>query len=228
VKKLISVALSVALLLVLAIAAIPASANLPSAKATAQIADLNVVSAVFTTDVNQTLSDDTGWTTILTQQIKTANQKDLFISPSLQSALLTATRVSSKDLTLDTSSALAGVAVKVEVDGVPAFPGATGVIYNQRLQVLSAKLAGLLDTTTGIVTPEEISLLLDTLSANSFNFIVPDLTAGEHTVVVLAKAYTTVSNQQGSAGARAAIGLGSVTVEEVRMIKGENVIIDLP
>jgi len=44
------------------------------------------------------------------------------------------------------------VAVKVEVDGVPAFPGAAGVIYNQRLQVLSAKLAGLLNTTTGIVT----------------------------------------------------------------------------
>ena len=227
-KKLILVALSVTLVLVLGIAAVPAGANLPSAKATAQIAKLNVVSAVYTTDVNQYLTDDTGWTPILTQEIKTANQKDLFISPSLQSALLTATRVSSKDLTPDTSSALAGVAVKVEVDGIAAFPGATGVIYNQRLQVLSAKLAGLLNTTTGIVDPEEISLLLDTLSVNSFNFIVPDLTSGVHTVVVYAKAYTTVSNQQGSAGARALIGLGSVTVEEVRMIKGENVIVELP
>jgi hypothetical protein len=225
-KKIISVALSVALILVLGIAAIPTSANLPSAKATAQIADLNVVSAVFTTDVNQTLSDDTGWTPILTQQIKTANMKDLFISPSLQSALVTGTKVSSKDLTSDTSAALAGVALKVTVDGIEAFPG--GVVYNQRLQVLSAKLAGLLNTTTGIVDPEEISLLLDTLGVNSFNFIVPDLSSGEHTVVVSAKAYTTVSNQTGSAGARALIGLGSVTVEEVRMIKGENVIVDLP
>jgi hypothetical protein len=228
VKKLILVALSVALVLVLGIVAIPTSANLPSAKATAQIADLNVVSAVFTTDVNQFLTDDTGWTAILTQEIKTANMKDLFISPSLQSALLTATRVSSKDLTPDTSSALAGVAVKVTVDGNSAFPGDTGVIYNQRLQVLSAKLAGLLNTTTNVTDPEEISLLLDTLSVNSFNFIVPDLSSGEHEVIVWAKAYTTVSNQQGSAGARALIGLGSVTIEEVRMIRGENVIIDLP
>jgi len=227
-KKVFAIGLALLAILVLVIGTIPASASLPSAKATAQIAELNVVSAVYTTDVNQTLSDDTGWTAILTQKIKTANQKDLFISPSLQSALLTETMVRSKDLTSDTSCALAGVAVKVEIDGVPAFPGDTGVIYNQRLQVLSAKLAGMLNLTTGIVDPEEISLILDTLSVNSFNFIVPDVTSGEHTVIVYAKAYTTVSNQQGSAGARALIGLGSVTIEEVRMIKGEDVIVELP
>jgi hypothetical protein len=68
---------------------------------------------------------------------------------------------------------------------------------------------------------EEIELVLDTLSANAFNFVADDMGAGMHTVQVQARVGGGVSYQNGSASAKALVGKGAVTVEEVRMIKDE-------
>lgn len=233
-KKLIAIhlVLIAALLVTLGVSGVFATEQNPnaSAKATAQIAELEVIS------VSQTISDypDVDWDTdldwtlaenILTQTIKTANQKDLLIDVSLLSGLYTETNVKSSGGTKDTSAAVAAVLLRVEVDDTAAFPG--WIIFNARAQVLSAKLQGIL--VDGVVTaPEEIGLIIGTLSANSFNFIVPDLGAGMHTVEVSALCVTFAASQTGSAKAKAVIGLGSVTIEEVRMVKGENVIVELP
>ena len=65
------------------------------------------------------------------------------------------------------------------------------------------------------------------MSANSFNFIAPDLEAGIHKVEVKATCVSAAWSENGNAGAIAAIGLGSVTIEEVRMIQGEDVLVEL-
>ena len=194
-----------------------------SAKATAKVGNVNVL--------NQTAL---GWTTILSNTIKTANQKDLFIDVSLETGLYTQTKVKSAG-NKDTSSADATIKVQVLVDGVPAYPGE--VVFDQRVQTLSATLGGILSNCTDsngdgdidlndcTLAPEEIELILDTMAAHSFNFIMDDLGPGEHSVEVQATISTSSSSGAGSASSNATIGNGSVTVEEVRMIKGEDILL---
>jgi hypothetical protein len=95
-----------------------------------------------------------------------------------------------------------------------------------------AKFAGLnctADLITGAVTctdPEELRLILKSLNANSFNFVAKDLAQGEYTLVVEAKTSAVVGDIgiDGSLNkTNAFIGAGSVAIESVRMIKGEQV-----
>jgi len=106
-----------------------------------------------------------------------------------------------------------------------------GVVFCDRIQTLRAKFSGLNCTAnleTGAVTcatPEELQLILKTLNANAFNFVAPDLSSGVHTVEVQARssAATSATGLNGSLGnANAFIGAGSVAVESVRMIKGND------
>jgi len=221
-KKLIAIVLAVVLVAMIGATGVFAQENPnASAKATAQIAELEVVSASAAEgeEVNWNSSDVAE---ILTQTIKTANDKDLFIDVSLLSGLYTETNVKSKGGNKDTSGAAGAVLVAVFVDGDMAFPGYP-IVFEGRVQVLTATLGGYF--VDDVLTPEEIGLIIGTLSANSFNFIVQDLDSGMHEVVVKAACVTGAFSQQGSAAAVAAIGLGSVTVEEVRMVKGEDAII---
>jgi hypothetical protein len=232
-KKLIALGMAIVLLLSLGVGGVFASDHNPnaSAKATAQIDCLNVMSVAYTTEPDDVTDVcDAQGKKILEQTIKTANDKDLIIDVSLQSAVFTGTTVKSKNMERDTSAAAAAVVLRVWIDkGKPGerlvFPGI--IVYNARLQVLTAKLQGVIpDIWPGtITTPEEIGLFIGTMSANSFNFIVDDLDAGMHTVTVEAACASWVMNQQGCAQAVAVIGLGSMTVEEVRMVKGEDAII---
>src|SRR5205809_6357436 len=101
--------------------------NQPSSKVTAKTANVTL------------LPKPTGtgdWQTLLANTIKTANQKDLFITASLEVGLFTQTKVSSKNNVTDTSSANANVQVRVLVDGRIVEPGA--VVYGRRTQTLSA------------------------------------------------------------------------------------------
>ena len=80
--------------------------------------------------------------------------------------------------------------------------------------------------------PETVELILSTLDANSFNFIMPDLTSGVHTVEIEARITVICTKNGGPAvcnnplldvEAEGVIGQGSVTIELVRMIQGEDV-----
>jgi hypothetical protein len=89
------------------------------------------------------------------------------------------------------------------------------------------------------ILPEEVGLFLDTMNANSFGFVYGDLDfSGVHTVEVKAQVATrtcsyagetapnpcvAVVPDVGTAQATGSIGKGSVTVELVRMIKGEDI-----
>jgi hypothetical protein len=205
----------------------------PSAKATTKIGLINVMNELV---VGTNSSGDAvgPWVNVLNNNLKTPNQKDLFIGVSLEVGLLTDTLVRSKNGVTDTSSASAGVEVQVLIDGVPALPGK--VVFGRRTQTLSATFQGLIDgcltlnTNTGsividtnCVTPESLGLVLDTMNANSFNFVVADLVAGVHVIQAQARLNLGASAQAGSARARALIGNGSLTVEQVRMIRNEDI-----
>ena len=217
---------TVAVLALVALVALPASADTTataSAKAAIKVGQLNLVYGP------QTSGATAGtWTTIMSTTIKTANGMDLIVSPSLECGLYTATTVNSKNGQSDTSTAAASLQVQVLIDGQPAHPGA--VVFNARTQTLSATLQGLLNNAitvnpaTGqvtinplLLTPEQVSLVLDTTSACTFNF-AETVGVGVHTVEVQSRVNLGVSYQTGSAVAEASIGAGSVTVESVRLV----------
>jgi hypothetical protein len=233
-KKTVAIALVTALVVTIIGSGLIANAEgQPSAKATAEIDFLHVMSVAWT-EGDYDFDFDVNGDEILEQTIKTAEGKDLFIDVSLQSAVFTGTAVKSKDMVRDTSTAATSVFLWVWIDkGTPearlAFPGP--VVYNARLQTLTAVLQGEIESVTGelgdditLGEPEEIGLFIGTMSANAFNFIVDDLSSGTHTVTVDAMCTSSAMNQNGCANSMAVIGLGSMTIEEVRMIKGEDAI----
>jgi len=70
------------------------------------------------------------------------------------------------------------------------------------------------------VTPEEIDLILATLNAASFDFVEVDVPQGVHTLSLQARITTSDSAQNGSFTALGFVGKGTLTVEEVRLVKG--------
>jgi hypothetical protein len=189
--------------------------GVPSTKATAWFGDIAILD-----------SSEMAWTTIMSTQIKTSNQKTLFINPSLVCGLYTETGVKSGGGRKDTSTASATVQMQVLVDGKAAAPGV--VVYCSRTQTLSATLGGILQSCTDtngdgvitagecLMTDEEISLLLSTMNAASFNFGA-DVAQGVHSIEIQAKIATSTSTQTGTAAAMATIGKGSVVVTEQRL-----------
>ncbi len=110
-----------------------------------------------------------------------------------------------------------------------------GVTYNSRTQVLSATFQGIIERCISDVgtifiddeclDPEEVSLLLKTLSANSFNFIAANETSGIKQIDVQARAKANTAlfdSQQGSAKGEAYVGLGSMLIETVRFVKDQD------
>jgi len=202
-----------------------------SAKVTIQTSYLNVLGPI----TNSTAATDinSGWQTVLEQDLKMANNHDLLMVASFEVGLLTSTTVSSKNMVSDTSMASASVKVKAQVDGVDAAPGE--VVYGKRTQQLTATLEGAIANCLGIITngsgglqivldtncvlPEVIGLLQDSVTANSFTFAAPNLSSGVHHITILAQIDAQGSNQTGTFTAAALVGKGTLTAESVRLAK---------
>jgi hypothetical protein len=200
------------------------AAGQPSSKVTFQSSALTLIPETTGTG---------DWVTVLGNVIKTANNKDLFISGSLEVGLYTQTLVKSKNMVKDTSTASVSIQVQALVDGVPAAPGT--VTYAARTQTLSATLegaiAGCLTTVVNAdgsisivlddtcVTPEEIELILSTLNAASFDFVAVNVPQGVHTISLQARITTSSSAIAGTASATGLVGKGTVIVESVRLAK---------
>jgi hypothetical protein len=193
----------------------------PAAKFAAQVQDLQIVPKT---------SGTGGYTTVLTTSIKTPNQKDLLVGVSFETGLYTQTLVRSKNGSSDTESATATLKVRVLLDGQQVSPDVEPdeVVYDHRLQQLSAILGGVIESCTvgddGVidvatectVTDEEINLVLDTMAAHHFNFVVRDLGPGDHAVEV--QVWGTTSASSADASAWVTVGRGALSVEEVRAI----------
>ncbi len=226
-----------------ALVAAPAFAQtqLPSAKATFAY---NPLIALQTDCRSPGCSADSDWQIVLRQQLKLANQKDLFLGVSLQSGIVTDTTVKSLNGSDDTAEARATIRVRVKLtapDGTVSYAEprtgvdannnvGDGIVFADRIQTLRARFSGLNCTANllagGVVTcatPEELQLILKTLNANAFNFVAPNCVSGVYTIDVQARTSANVSSigTNGSLGAaNAFIGAGSMSVEETRMIKG--------
>ena len=170
------------------------------------------------------------WSPIFTNSIKMSEQKDLFVDVSLEVGLTTNTKVMSKQLEKVVSTAEAMVLIRVWVDDMLALPGE--VTFARRQQTLVAEFAGdltacideeghvIIDPEGDCIAEETLALILDTMAAHSFNFILPDVGVGENTVTVEAKIAYSVDGIEDTdyPATNACLGNGSVTVESVRMI----------
>ncbi|WP_373045992.1 hypothetical protein [Vulgatibacter sp.] len=203
-------------------------ATAQSAKSSVQVGNLSLVG------VPNTAATTDGWTNILATTIHTSQQKDLVMDVSLEAGLFTDTLVSSRKGRSDTSFAEAMIEVRVLVDGLAAMPAS--VIYARRAQTLMASFGGVLEycddeNDDGIIdgetecefSDEQLQLVLDTMGAHSFNFLLDDVGSGSHSIVVQAKITTDSSAQEGAASARAVLGNGSLVVEEVRLVNGASI-----
>lgn len=179
-------------------------------------------------------------------RIKTSSQTDLVFDVALQCGIVTDTTVASVNGGKSVATARANIAVRVLVDGDPAEPHnsidalkeeADGVVYCDRIQTLAAKFSGLNCTVNDLgevscADPETLQLILKTLNANAFNFAKVDVGVGVHTIKVQARAQAAVNfdgDESGMslAGAEAFAGAGSLLVEEIRLQRGTDIIVDV-
>ena len=174
-----------------------------------------------------------GGAKVLFSDFKVSNSpnKNVMLMASLESSILTDTAVASKNGNQSTSTASASLVVTPKVyqclgsgstpcTVLSSSPVGTvtpdHVTFNSRVQTLTANLLGLgctADLTTGIVTctsPETIELILDTTTANAFNFIVTGLpSAGVYQAQLGAYLKASASVNSLPAGATATIGVGA-------------------
>jgi len=105
------------------------------------------------------------------------------------------------------AQAKAGVHVRVLLDGQQVEPGV--VVYGRRIQTLASDAS--------------IELQQESLDANSFSFVAVDVPQGVHQICVQARVDT---GGTGDFSAEGAVGKGTVTVESVRLINGEDVLLN--
>lgn len=176
-----------------------------------------------------TVNDGTGslgggiTATLLETTLKTPNSAStaLVIRPSLVTGLFTRTRITQYDAD---ELAVAGVQVRVLIDGKVVAPGtpvgqiATAndgwIYYDKRFQQLSSNLFAQIDTCGTLPgTPEcFIQLVLSTLSAHSFDFVVGNVGVGDHTLKVEWRLQPSTAN----ANEKACVGPGVLTVQQVK------------
>ena len=118
----------------------------PSAKNTVKFSGLTMVDSTY----------EYPWTTLLSNSMHVANNKDVITTVSLECGLLTSTFVASGGNgngnghgNNDTSTAAAAVIVRVLVDGEEAAPGP--VVFARRMQELTADFQGFIPTESNAV-----------------------------------------------------------------------------
>jgi hypothetical protein len=194
-------------------------------------------------------------------QIRVPQSKELLVGVSAQVGVFTSTEVKGKRGSLSQALAAAGGSVTLyacNVDTQVCVEGKPGnVILDSRIQEMEAVLAGIIeectfdvtlevveDAATGdatfnlgdcVVAQEEISLALNTLGANHFNFVFPDLDQGDYAIVAyfmtaafaqatascpVESTYCEAGDGAATAISHAFIGKTMLTVQEVRAVKG--------
>jgi hypothetical protein len=193
--------LSVALPFAIATGHAQQSNQQPSSKVTAKVSNRTLIGPVRAENGS---SADSGWVTILCNNIKTANMKDLFITAALEVGIETETE------SPPNSEAKGYIEVRVLRDGQEVEPGV--IAYDKREQELEV---------AGAATVE---LELETLKAASFSFVDVDVPVGVHQICVQAR--VRAKTEGADVEAVGAVGKGTVTVESVRLIRGEDVLLD--
>ena len=176
-------------------------------------------------------------------RIKVPQNKELLVGVSAEIGLFTKTSIKGKKG--GSATALADAAAYVTIFAVPIHGGsaaeaAPGLItLSKRVQVLNATLGGVIESCTDanddgtidiktecLVSDEEIGLLLDTVAAHHFNFVLPNMDQGEYNIKAVfstgARANIVANGGAVSASSdvKAIINRTMVTVQQVRAAKG--------
>jgi hypothetical protein len=186
------------------------------------------------TSPTDALNCDNTATNFLQLQIKVSNgNSSLLVGGSLQTNILTNTSTTGGN-GKQTATATGSVIVTMMVDGNLAPMQCTAncpiglayppmVTYDMRQQTLTTDLGSICNTVGLVVTcttAESIQLILSTMSAHSFNFVVPGLAGGIHTIQFMIAASTDATASSLSAGAEAqvGVGVGSLTAQVVKTL----------
>lgn len=185
---------------------------------------------------------------IMASSIKVSNSQSLFVTPSLVTGLYTNTAVkSTTGGGKSTAVAMGGVYLRAvlrdpttnkvvmiadpiavcanDILGCqPSSSGDWGVTLDARIQTLSQELSACGVTIAGVNVGTctfdlTTQLILQTTSAHTFGFIFPNVGVGTYSVSIetAVNSDATVTGSGAAVGA-AAFGLGSVTVESVRLV----------
>ena len=182
--------------------------------------------------------------------IKVPQDKELLVGLSAEIGITTDTSIKGKQGGAARSIAGGGAWVVIfacPVDGgdCTEFARPGPVTLSRRVQVLDAKLGGVLDDCEdlngdGVIeipeectfSDEEIGLVLDTMASHHFNFVLPNMDQGEYNIIAFfmtgAMAAVDIDEASVAAGgtvsasafARAWIGNYMLTLQQVRATKG--------
>lgn len=154
----------------------------------------------------------------LSATIKTSNVSDLIVSLTAEAALATDVKISSAMGPDATSTSFATIKARAIIDDVEANPAVPGdIVFNSRWMQLKGTLWGSTTSPIFVGLPDQyIEIWEKTRSANAFNFLVPNVGVGVHTV----KIQIMTDKQAGYAGgdAAAVIGKRTLVVEAVRLV----------
>jgi hypothetical protein len=203
--------------------------------------------------VSNTYANGSAPLSIMHTTLATNQAASFIINPSIVTGLYTSTTVKSIGGTASSATATGYVNVTVVIDsgltaagqvwngksGTVAFPFTTvnatgttfpGVTFDSRTQTLTATLGQaitsscLLNGSIATCDAQQIALILSTTSAHSFNFILPNVGVGTHTIDVIAQVspqtLNLMSASGGSSSSAACYGAGSVIVDAVRLGNG--------
>ena len=182
--------------------------------------------------------------TVMSTTIKLSNSQSLFVSPSLVTGLYTRTKTKTTTGSTSSATAMGGIYLRAvvtnlgsgvaqtgypvadctgDVLGCALVGGKFGVTLDERVQALTQSLSDCVvnvGTLTGTCTfTLTTDLILKTTSAHTFNFIFPNVGVGTYRIDIqtAVNANASVSGTATAIGA-AAYGLGSLTVESVRLV----------
>ena len=203
------------------------SALAQSARYTVRLPELLLLPDVSTPTANKTASGE--WKDVLHTTLSTGQKKNFAMQVSLEAGLHTPVPPRGEPASADGGSARGLLEVRVLVDGSPVKPGAITLAESPRhlLTRLGDVLRSCADTDANgtlvldecVLTGEEQRRVLEGLEDYALSFALDDIAPGTHELRVQARVSVSTQGATGSVSAGAWIGRGSVSLEEVRLVK---------
>lgn len=201
-----------------------------SAKHTVRLSELVLMPTVSTLTTNQTASGE--WKDLLHTTLTTPQRKNLVMVVALEAGLHTAAPVPARTRspTGEGSQARGTLELRLLVDGQAVAPGP--LVLTENSQDTMTRYGDMLSTSCAdndgdgsvvadecIFTGEEQRRLTRALNLHALSFALDDIDIGTHDLRIQARITVTSQGASGSATAGAWVGRGSITVEEVRLVK---------
>jgi hypothetical protein len=206
------------------------AANTPGVKSATALSTVTLCGSGGTACLTGSQAPNGVWQDVMSSTIKTASITDLLVDVSLVTGIYTSTTVKGGTATSPSQAvAMGGVKVRVLLDGQPGstYPDkGEGITFDQRVQTMSGSLGNVFtacfarggNTSTGCtLTEQELTLALETTSAQSYGFILPNVGVGTHTVTVQAQVNAQASDSS-VAISNAMYGMGTMTVDAARFV----------